>query len=590
MNKAINITINNQIFYIEEKAYEELDIYLESIKNHFSTFEDKDEIIEDIESRIAEKLSSRISSKKEVIIQKDVTAIIKSMGTVSDFAEFEESEHNAQNDSHKGHSHKNNEECPFQGHNSKKLYRDMDNAMLGGVSSGIAAYFGIDPILIRLLFVLTLFVGGTGVIIYIIMWVIMPEAKTTAQKLDMRGDNVTLKRIEQEVKDRVEKIDTEKISKVAHDTAKDVSRVGESFAKKLGGFFTALGRSFGPTAITLSRVVLGFFGVIFIFAGIVALIATGFSVIAVLFNVGASFIDFPISEVFPGALRYVAFISLFFIVAIPLILLIMIGSSLVRAKSAFSLGGSVVLISVWVISLMVGGVVGLERSSEIQDKIHEVEVTYSENKITKNLEELDDFSKIDISNAYVGNITQAEEFSVKLTGGEKEIEQTQIFVSDGELVIRRKGDFKVCIFCTYRSATIDITMPSLNEVELSGASRLVINGFSEEDFNVNLSGASRVEANSNFESVEMDISGASRASFVGTGDNLVIEMSGASRIDFYEFFLQSADIDASGASRAEINISTDLKAAASGASSIYYKGDATISDIDTSGGSRVEKN
>ena len=268
----------------------------------------------------------------------------------------------------------------------------------------------------------------------------------------------------------------------------------------------------------------------------------------------------------------------------------MIGSSLVRAKSAFSLGGSVVLISVWVISLMVGGVVGLERSSEIQDKIHEVEVTYSENKITKNLEELDDFSKIDISNAYVGNITQAEEFSVKLTGGEKEIEQTQIFVSDGELVIRRKGDFKVCIFCTYRSATIDITMPSLNEVELSGASRLVINGFSEEDFNVNLSGASRVEANSNFESVEMDISGASRASFVGTGDNLVIEMSGASRIDFYEFFLQSADIDASGASRAEINISTDLKAAASGASSIYYKGDATISDIDTSGGSRVEKN
>ena len=162
MHKAINITINNQIFYIEEDAYELLASYLESIKRHFAFYEDCDEIVEDIESRIAEKLSARVFAKKKVITGKDVLAVTKSMGTVSDFADFEEDAPQRERADSNGGG------LRMFDSGSKKLYRDMDNAMIAGVAAGIAAYFGVDPIIIRLLFVLTLFAGGTGIIIYII--------------------------------------------------------------------------------------------------------------------------------------------------------------------------------------------------------------------------------------------------------------------------------------------------------------------------------------------------------------------------------------------------------------------------------------
>jgi len=585
MNKAINITINNQIFYIEEKAYEELDKYLESIKSHFSSFEDKDEIIEDIESRIAEKLSTRISSKKEVITQRDINNIIKSMGTVSDFAEFESDDSLA---THENNHNRRQEENSFR-QTGNKLYRDMDNAMLAGVSSGIASYFGIDPIVIRLLFVLTLFVGGTGVIIYIILWVVMPEAKTTAQKLEMRGDNVTLQKIEKEIKDKVQNIDTEKISKVAQETAQGAIKKSENFAKKLGGFLNELCRGARPFASGIFRIIFMFIGIILIFSGVVALIAVGFSVVAILFNLGSSFINFPISEIFPGTLRYVASISLFFVAGIPLILLVMIGSSLARARSTFNLPISVTLISVWVISLMTAGVIALERGPEIQDKVQEIEMTYSEDSETRDLENFRDFESIDVSGAYKVNIIQAEDFAVKISGIDREIENAKISVDNNKLNIERKDDFGLCFFCSVMSVTIDIEMPELNEIDLSGASKAKIQGFDNESFVSKLSGASRLEIESNFESVDLDLSGASRIDISGKGSNINAKLSGASKLYADNFIVQNADINASGASRIELNVLDDLKADISGASNIYYKGGASILDIQTSGSSKVEK-
>ena len=140
MEKAINITINGQVFYIEEKAYQKLSEYLDSVKKHFSPTEGGEEIVNDIEIRISEKFSSKTSSKKEVINLKDVESVIKSMGTVDDLNEFE-----------------NIEPKETKSFAKKRLQRDPDNAMIAGVASGVAAYFNIDPVAVRIIFVILLF-------------------------------------------------------------------------------------------------------------------------------------------------------------------------------------------------------------------------------------------------------------------------------------------------------------------------------------------------------------------------------------------------------------------------------------------------
>jgi phage shock protein PspC (stress-responsive transcriptional regulator) len=146
MEKTTQITLASTVFSLTESAYEKLSRYLDSLKEHFAHESDRDEILRDIESRIAEKL---LAHKHAVVTEPQIAAVIAEIGDPSDFDDDtdeprEESKKEA---------------------GSKKLYRDMDNAWIGGVASGIAAYFDIDPLLIRGIFVLSMFFGGTGVIV-----------------------------------------------------------------------------------------------------------------------------------------------------------------------------------------------------------------------------------------------------------------------------------------------------------------------------------------------------------------------------------------------------------------------------------------
>src|SRR3989339_563586 len=200
MKKSINITINNFVFQIEEDAYDILDKYLISIKNYYGKEKEGAEILFDIEASIAEKFSEKINHKKQVINLRDVEKVIRVMGQVEEFEQNENVEKNTKNSK----DGKKEEQILV-----KKLYRDEDDQIIAGVCSGVASYFGIDPIFIRLLFVALFFMNGAGILIYIILWAVMPLAKTSSQKLEMRGTPINLKKIEQVVKEKSQMIKEE---------------------------------------------------------------------------------------------------------------------------------------------------------------------------------------------------------------------------------------------------------------------------------------------------------------------------------------------------------------------------------------------
>ena len=184
MKKNISINISGIIFHIEEDGYENLRKYLDSINKYFASFEDSSEILADIESRVAEIFLSKLNEGKQVITAEDVTALIATMGSVSDFKAAEDQEFSQTPPSSAAGSSSSQTGSSYTdastGKNEKtfsaprQLMRDEKRKILGGVCSGMAIYFNIDPIWIRLLFALTAFAYGITILVYIVMWIVVP--------------------------------------------------------------------------------------------------------------------------------------------------------------------------------------------------------------------------------------------------------------------------------------------------------------------------------------------------------------------------------------------------------------------------------
>lgn len=198
MKETIKINLSGQLFDLDSDAYDKLKSYLDSIKHRFGNSpEEAKEILEDIESRIAEILQEKLSETKQVVTLPDVEEIISLMGTAE---EMDSTEDEAEEPK------KSNWKHNFKG--NKRFYRDPQNKVFGGVCSGLGSYFSIDPIWIRLVFVILFFANLAGLVIYAVLWIVLPQAKTTAQRLEMQGKRVTLNDIEGSVKKEYEKVKT----------------------------------------------------------------------------------------------------------------------------------------------------------------------------------------------------------------------------------------------------------------------------------------------------------------------------------------------------------------------------------------------
>lgn len=198
MKTTITINLGGIVFHIDDDAYEMLHTYLLAIEKQFVNDDERREVMSDIEARLSELFSETLAQKRDVIMKDDVSKVVKIMGEPGDFIEDSQNEASfSQNNSQR----KRNSQKTL-----KRLYRDPDNRFLGGVCGGLGAYFNNDPLLFRIVFLALLFAGTVGFWIYIILWIAIPEASTTAQKLEMRGEPITIENIKKAVRDEFENV------------------------------------------------------------------------------------------------------------------------------------------------------------------------------------------------------------------------------------------------------------------------------------------------------------------------------------------------------------------------------------------------
>lgn len=252
MNKTVTINISGIIFHIEEDAYEKLSKYLAAIKSLFNKADGGNEIMSDIEARIAEMLQGKTSAVKQVVLMSDVDYVIDNMGKpeefVPDATESTTSEEQSYNDEERV---------------TRRLFRDGDNKVIGGVCSGIGHYFGFDPVWLRIALLLLFFFAGSGLLLYIILWIAIPEAKTTADKLKMRGEKADINNISKAVKEEAEQL-KKRMEKYGKDF-RDLSdrAVPRNAAEKTVDFITDVLTNIGRVMFKVLGVLMVIFGIIF---------------------------------------------------------------------------------------------------------------------------------------------------------------------------------------------------------------------------------------------------------------------------------------------------------------------------------------
>ncbi|MGB0167333.1 MAG: PspC domain-containing protein [Luteibaculum sp.] len=262
MNKTISINLAGFSFSIEETAYQELHSYLEAIKSFLEGEEDVEEIINDIERRIAELLQEpkyeyfcerrRLADGREVVLREDVDFVMEVLGD----PKFFQSEPDLDED----------EDAPKRKKKkAKRIFRNPDSQIIAGVCGGLGSYFNIDPILFRLIFVISVLSFGFGIIPYIILWIVIPEAKTTAEKLEMEGEPVTVENIKnrfrkesQNVKDSYSKFKDDvkagKNSQAASNLGKALHEILAFIGSVLRLIWHVLRKVIGVIAIALGAV------------------------------------------------------------------------------------------------------------------------------------------------------------------------------------------------------------------------------------------------------------------------------------------------------------------------------------------------
>jgi len=247
MNKTVNINIGGLVFHIDEDAYQKLTRYFEAIKRSLSNSSGKDEIMKDIEMRVAELLTEKQKSDKHVINNKDVDEVIVIMGQPEDYRLDDDGEEKAAE--------------PFYPYTrSKKLYRDKDRGTIAGVCTGLGHYFGIDAVWLKILFLILFFGFGTGFIAYIILWIAMPKAITTSEKLEMTGEPVTISNIEKKVREEFDtvanKFKNADYDKIGNNVKNGAERVAGGLSDVLINIFKVFAKVLGAIIVIFSSIAL----------------------------------------------------------------------------------------------------------------------------------------------------------------------------------------------------------------------------------------------------------------------------------------------------------------------------------------------
>ncbi|WP_396198774.1 PspC domain-containing protein [Flavobacterium sp.] len=328
MNKTTSINLGGYFFHIDEDAFRKLSNYFDAVRSSLSP-DGREEIINDIESRISELFTEKLGTTKQVIGLKEVDDIITIMGQPEDYKIEEETPKNDFQSNYTSTS------------SSKKLYRDKENSFLGGVLSGLGHYFGVDPLWLRIIMVI---LGGAGFMFYIILWILIPEAVTTSQKLEMKGEPINISNIEKKVKEGFNEI-SDKFSnldqdKIASNAKSGAERIGKTISEIVTSIFNVISKIIGGFIVLISSLTL------------ISIVISG---IAMMFfssmpdNFLYNHIHTPFSFETP---IWIQGLLLIIVLGIPLFYLLILGLKLLTTRMK-SIGNTInySLLAIWIIGL-----------------------------------------------------------------------------------------------------------------------------------------------------------------------------------------------------------------------------------------------
>ena len=657
MNKTININISGTVFNVDEDAYDLLYKYLESIKKYFSKIDADGEIVADIESRIAENFLSSISSQNNSISISDVKNVIKVMGTLDDFKEIyedvdKEEESNTSEEKKPKRLFRNIHDKVIGGVASgisnyfkidplitriifitmaflggfgllayiicwigipagndsesiirKRYYRDSDEKVLGGVAMGVANYFSIDVSLVRILFLISIFFGGFGVLIYFILWFITPEATTVGEKMSMKGYSVTLENIEKYVEEKINPEDKEEniLMKIILFPFRIAVPVLNGFIKLVAPFI-----KIALSIILFSASVAIIFIIVLLALNQFELLDQVSTDIRVnLFVLDGVNLGAIINEI-PTAIMSSLYLNLF----LTLILMIMMITKFLFNRQLFGLPGSIVVFFVWLINSSFNGIaipVLIEKWEKdgIVDEWIESGVldSYDNYQTYSKSFEIKDFDGLRISIPANIVIRESDTYLVKIDATEREFENLVVEKTSGDIlrIYSERDRWRWNEWKNENKTSIVIEMPNINILQASAASNTDIEFSSIEDLTIRLSGASDLDLNSDVSNLianvsgasdfdidgkvknsNFKISGASQVDVEGSGEILELRVSGASKFDGRDFNVGTISLIVSGASTSHVNSIDKLNVDASSASSVYHHGTGSIDDFDIS--------
>lgn len=272
MKKIININLSSRLIPIEDSAYEILRQYLDSLKRYFSQEDGADEIVSDIESRIAEIFQDKLRKGAHCITDADVQEVKTSMGTPEQFDQDAKTGASAET----GNQSQPGADPYYYTRPRKRFYRDPEAKILGGVCGGLGAYFNIDPLVFRIIFALLAIGGfGTGIVVYFIIWIATPEAFTAAEKLEMRGERVDVNNIKNAVQEEMNAF-KQRVGSMGDDFKNFSQGRGKQFGKEAGNAINGFVIGLRNVLVFLTKGLFMFVAVVVLLSMIAALIGVTF--------------------------------------------------------------------------------------------------------------------------------------------------------------------------------------------------------------------------------------------------------------------------------------------------------------------------
>jgi phage shock protein PspC (stress-responsive transcriptional regulator) len=343
MNKTVNINLAGIFFHIDEDAYAKLLHYIDAIKSSLTNTQGQDEIIADIEARIAELFAEKILNERQVIGTEEVEEIITIMGQPEDYMVDEEIFEDQPKFKHSRTS-------------GKQWFRDTDHSYIGGVSSGLGHYLAIQPLWVRLLWIiLTIASSGAFILIYIALWIFVPEAKTTADKLSMRGEAVNITNIERKIREGLDEV-TGKVKNVDYD----------KFGKQAKSGATSAATGIGAAILFLLNIFVKLIGILLLLIAGTTLIGLFIG----LFTVGIfGYFDAPWTDYIEmaaiGSPIWLISLLIFFAVGIPFFFLFILGLKiLVNKLKSLGTPAKLVLLGLWLLSMIGLAVIGIQQATQ----------------------------------------------------------------------------------------------------------------------------------------------------------------------------------------------------------------------------------